>query len=272
MVIFPGAKINIGLRITQKRLDGYHVLQTIYYPVRLFDVLEFVVPDRHLYNDILTISGLVPESKGDNNLVIKVLKLLRERKNIPFLEIHLHKTIPQGAGLGGGSSDASFFMKSLNRYFNLGFDTSELKALSMELGSDCPFFIDNIPVYAEGRGEIMTPVNQLPQGYFLLLIKPDISVRTEDAYKECIPYQDGKFLSEYYNKDIREWKGLIINDFEKTIFEDYPYIANIKDSLYESGAIFSLMSGSGSAVYGIYNKKPEIPQSLRGKVIYSGVL
>ena len=108
MVIFPGAKINIGLRITQKRLDGYHVLQTIYYPVRLFDVLEFVVPDRHLYNDILTISGLVPESKGDNNLVIKVLKLLRERINIPFLEIHLHKTIPQGAGLGGGSSDASF--------------------------------------------------------------------------------------------------------------------------------------------------------------------
>jgi 4-diphosphocytidyl-2-C-methyl-D-erythritol kinase len=272
MVIFPGAKINIGLRITQRRADGYHNLQTIFYPIHLNDALEFVVPDEHLHDDILTVTGLVPGKEGQHNLVIRALNKLREYKKIPCLRIHLHKVIPSGAGLGGGSSDASFFLKSLNRYFDLGFDSGRLKELSLEIGSDCPFFIDNIPVYAEGRGEIMTPVDPLPTGYYLVLVKPAITVSTKDAFSKCTPYEDERSLPGFYGQGPARWNGLIINDFEKIVFENNPKIKAIKDVLYGSGALFSSMSGSGSTVYGIYDKKPVVPPAPGGKIIYSGIL
>jgi 4-diphosphocytidyl-2-C-methyl-D-erythritol kinase len=272
MVIFPKAKINIGLRVTERRPDGFHNLQTIFYPVSLCDALEFVVPSESSDADNLVVTGLSSICSPEDNLVIKAVKKLREKSGIPFLKLHLHKGIPAGAGLGGGSSDAAYILKHLNRYFNLDKNPEELKEISLSLGSDCPFFIDSIPAYAEGRGDILTPVSPLPDGFHLLLVKPEIVVDTKEAYKNCRPYKGAGDLREYYNRSIKEWRDLIINDFEKSIFSEYPEIEAIKESLYNMGAIYSSMSGSGSSVYGIFNKKPEIPEFLRNRVIYSGEL
>jgi 4-diphosphocytidyl-2-C-methyl-D-erythritol kinase len=270
MVIFPKAKINIGLRITGKRDDGYHDLQTIFYPVPLCDALEFVVPADQIGSDILATSGLPINCDINNNLIMKVLQKMRERYQIPFLSIHLHKNIPLGAGLGGGSSDAAFFLKGLNRYFGLGLTVEELKEISLSIGSDCPFFIDCIPSYAEGRGEKLTPVNPLSDGLFLLLVSPGISISTREAYSGCTPYKNHSNPSEHYEKDISEWKDLIVNDFETTIFKNHPEVGQIKDTLYNMGAVYSSMSGSGSTVYGIFRNKPVIPTVLRKMVIYAG--
>lgn len=272
MVIFPKAKINIGLRITEKRPDGFHNLQTIFYPVCLCDALEFVVPEEKLYKDSLAVTGLLSDCLPEDNLVIKAVKKLREKNNIPFLKMHLHKVIPEGAGLGGGSSDAASILRSINRYFNLSIRSEELKDISLSLGSDCPFFIDSIPTYAEGRGEIMTPVKPLPDGYHLLLVSPGIAVNTKEAYRDYHPYKGETNLQEYYIRGINEWKDLIINDFEESTFSKYPQIADLKEILYKMGALYSSLSGSGSTVYGIFDKIPKIPDSLKGYILYSGIL
>jgi 4-diphosphocytidyl-2-C-methyl-D-erythritol kinase len=272
MVIFPKAKINIGLRIIEKRPDGFHNLQTIFYPVSLCDAVEYVVPGELSDKDILTVTGLLSDSLQEDNLVIKAVNKLREKENIPFLKMHLHKAIPSGAGLGGGSSDAAGILKSFNRYFNLNIGSDELKELSLSLGSDCPYFIESVPAYAEGRGEILTPVKPIPDGYHLLLVNPGIEINTKEAYRDCRPYKRETNLPEYYYRSVSEWKDLIINDFEKSIFKRFPQIADIKENLYKMGAVYSSLSGSGSTVYGIFVKKPEIPGTLKRNVIYSGIL
>jgi 4-diphosphocytidyl-2-C-methyl-D-erythritol kinase len=272
MVIFPKAKINIGLRVTERRPDGFHNLQTIFYPVSLCDALEFVVPPESLGADNLVMTGLPSYCLPEDNLVIKAVRKLREKSKIPFLKLHLHKAIPAGAGLAGGSSDAANILKHLNRYFNLEISPDKLKEISLSLGSDCPFFIDSVPAYAEGRGEILTPVSPLQDGLHLLLVKPEIAVDTKEAYQNCSPHKATGDLRGYYNRNIGEWSDLIVNDFEKSIFSRYPEIAIIKESLYKIGAVYSSMSGSGSSVYGIFCKKPEIPELLRNRLIYSGDL
>jgi len=272
MVIFPKAKINIGLRITEERSDGFHNLQTIFYPVCLFDAIEFVIPTKPLENDILTVTGIMHEQDPSNNLVMKAITKIRALKQIPFLKIHLHKAIPLGAGLGGGSSDAGTIIRSLNRYFNLGINIDRLKEIALELGSDCPFFIDGIPSFAEGRGEILTPVKPISEGMYLLLVNPGINVSTKEAYSSCLPERPETDLKEIYNLNISEWKNLIKNDFEGPVFRKYPQIAELKTRMDEMGALYSSMSGSGSTVYGIFSGEPEIPQSLRSQVIYSGIL
>lgn len=272
MVILPKAKINIGLRITEKRFDGYHNLQTIYYPIPLSDALEFVVPAEPLNEDILTVTGIPVNINPEENLVMKALRKIRAFCHIPFLQIHLHKMIPSGAGLGGGSSDAASFLRILNRYFRFNLGDQELKKIALSIGSDCPFFIDNQPSYAEGRGELMTPVEKIPYPLYLLLVKPEINVRTVEAFADCQPYKSETNLSESFRHDITDWKDLIVNDFEKTIFKRYPQIGQMKEALYRSGANYSSMSGSGSAVYGLFRNKPEIPDSLRRYIIYSGSL
>jgi 4-diphosphocytidyl-2-C-methyl-D-erythritol kinase len=272
MVIFPKAKINIGLRIIEKRTDGFHNLQTIFYPVALCDALEFVLAEESLADDHLMTTGLPSFCAPEENLVIKAVKKLRDKTGIPFLKLHLHKAIPAGTGLGGGSSDAANILKSLNRYFNLDLSPEELKEISLSLGSDCPFFMDSIPVYAEGRGEIMTPLEPLPDGFHLLLLKPEINVSTKEAYHDCQPEKNETDLMEDYKRSINEWRDLMVNDFEKSIFPKYPEIAVLKESLYEMGALYSSMTGSGSSVYGIFTDKPEIPEYLWSCVIYSGVL
>jgi 4-diphosphocytidyl-2-C-methyl-D-erythritol kinase len=272
MVIFANAKINIGLRITEKRPDGYHNLQTIFYPVKLADILEFVIPEEKIESDILTMSGLPLVVDPEENLVMKALSQMRNYCPIPFLKIHLHKIIPSGAGLGGGSSDAASFLKILNRYFCFKLDENDLKKIALSLGSDCPFFIDSKPVFAEGRGEIMTPVSQLPEGLFLVLLKPEVNVSTREAFAGCTPYKSESTPAGFYKMDISSWKDNLVNDFEKSLFPLHPEISEMEKALYEMGALFSSMTGSGSAVFGIFGGRPDIPDQFRKYLIYSGIL
>jgi 4-diphosphocytidyl-2-C-methyl-D-erythritol kinase len=272
MVIFPRAKINIGLRITRKRDDGYHDLQTIFYPVQLCDALEFVLPAGNPRSDSFVSTGFGVGCDPGNNLVMKALQHIRRIKHIPFLSVHLHKNIPSGAGLGGGSSDAAFFLKALNRYFELDLTGEQLKETALSVGSDCPFFIDCLPAYAEGRGEKLTCVRQLPEGLNIVLLNPGININTREAYSRCSPYMDNSDLAALFESDISLWKDKIVNDFEATVFPDYPLIGKIKESLYDAGAIYSSMSGSGSTVYGIFGNTPVLDPGLKKMVIWAGSL
>jgi 4-diphosphocytidyl-2-C-methyl-D-erythritol kinase len=272
MIIFPKSKINLGLRITCRRADGFHDIETIFYPVGLTDALEFVVADNDSKHDILVVSGVDPGGSPDDNLVIRAAKKLREIKSFPFLRIHLHKVIPTGAGLGGGSSDAAFLLKGLNRYFNLQLGDSIIKSAALELGSDCPFFIDSVPSFATGRGEIMQPAEQVAEGLYLALFNPGVGINTKEAYQNCKPAVPSTSLIENIKYPLEEWKNLIFNDFEEFAFRKHPVIKEIKDELYKCGADFSLMSGSGSSVYGIFSKKPRIPDHLKKYLIWEGLL
>jgi 4-diphosphocytidyl-2-C-methyl-D-erythritol kinase len=251
MIVFPNAKINIGLRIIGKRSDGYHDIETIFYPVRLSDALEFVVPVQP---------------------IIKTILKLRGKSYFPFLKIHLHKVIPVGAGLGGGSSDAACLLKVINRHFGLNFDKPALKALALELGSDCPFFVDCIPSLASGRGEILTPVKPVLSGFYLVLLNPGVGINTAEAYQNCLPGVPSTSLIQLIERPVIEWKEFITNDFEDFAVKKHPIIGRIKEGMYRSNAIFSLMSGSGSSVYGIFQKKPELQPKLRDLVIWEGVM
>jgi 4-diphosphocytidyl-2-C-methyl-D-erythritol kinase len=272
MVIFPNAKINIGLRITGKRTDGYHNIESIFYPIMLCDALEFVVPDEVISKDILKVTGINIGGDTDKNLVIRTLLRLRESSSFPFLKIHLHKVIPVGAGLGGGSSDAACLLNVLNRHFSLNIEKSGLKSLALELGSDCPFFIDGIPSLGSGRGEILTPVRTVLSGYYLIILNPGVQINTGEAYKNCNPGIPSSGLKESIERPVIEWKKLILNDFEDFAFKKQPVIGEIKKELYGSGALFSLMSGSGSSVYGIFKEKPELAEKLTNFIIWEGIL
>ncbi len=272
MIVFPKSKINLGLRITGKRTDGYHNIETLFYPVGLSDALEFVISADSGNKDILTVTGINTGSKMEDNLVTKALLKLRSEFAFPPLKIHLHKAIPVGAGLGGGSSDAACLLKSLNHYFRLRIKTNHLKEIALELGSDCPFFIDYTPVYATGRGEISKPIKSVLSGYRLLLLNPGIPINTREMYANCIPALSLTSLYKISQYPVEEWKNLITNDFEKYAFINHPVIGEIKDELYKSGAVFSSMSGSGSSIYGIFNGKPEIPQKFKDFVIFEGPL
>ena len=272
MIVFPNCKINVGLRITGKRPDGYHNIETIFYPVWLSDALEFVIPDQSAGVDILTVTGIDTGSLPENNLVIKAIARLREKQKFPFLKIHLHKAIPVGAGLGGGSSDAACVLKVLTKYFRLNITDEEIKALALELGSDCPFFIDCAPSLATGRGEILTPVKEVLAGYYMVLLNPGVAINTAEAYRNCKANPSASSLKQLIELPVTEWKGLVLNDFEDFAFRKHPVIGHIKDDLYKSHAIFSLMSGSGSSVYGIFREKPELDQDLTKFIIWQGLI
>jgi 4-diphosphocytidyl-2-C-methyl-D-erythritol kinase len=272
MIYFPGAKINIGLRITDKRQDGYHDIETIFYPVGLCDALEFVAAESSTYKDNLRVTGIETGGDPGSNLVIKTILRLRVGRQIPYLNIHLHKAIPVGAGLGGGSSDAACMLKVLNSHFKLDLENNILKTMALELGSDCPFFIDCIPVLATGRGEIMTPVKPVLSGFYLVLVNPGVGVNTAEAYKNCLPAKPSCDLGNLAAHPVEEWREFVVNDFEDFAFKKHPVIRELKEELYRSGAIFSLMSGSGSSVYGIFNTKPRLSHRLKEFVIWEGVL
>jgi 4-diphosphocytidyl-2-C-methyl-D-erythritol kinase len=269
MIVFPNAKINLGLRITAKRSDGYHNIETVFYPVMLFDALEFTVAPEGADIDTLTVTGFDAGSSADN-LVLKAADILRRRFEFPFLRIHLHKGIPPGAGLGGGSADAACVLKGVSRYFNLPAEDELLRDMALELGSDCPFFIGNVPSYATGRGEILKPLTNFTGGYYLVLLNPGIHAATKDAYAECRPEEPETSLDELITLPVGEWRERIVNDFEFFVFRKYPVIGELKRALYDAGALFSLMSGSGSSVYGIFMEKPRLPAELKQYVIYEG--
>jgi len=252
MVCFPNCKINIGLYITSKRADGYHNLETVFYPVRqLTDVLE-VVPATE--TDI-TLHGKTVAGDKHDNLVWKAYELLkRDFPAIPPLSIHLLKNIPMGAGMGGGSADGAFMLRLLNDYAGLGLSNKALIGYALQLGSDCPFFIENSPQYATGRGEVMQPVSIDLSAYSIQLICPQVHVSTAAAFK-MISRKPAPFdLRELATLPINEWKDVVSNDFEAPVFAQHPQLADIKQQLYDAGAIYAAMSGSGSTVYGLFGK------------------
>lgn len=272
MVVFPTAKINLGLHVTAKRSDGYHNIETVFYPAGLSDALEFVIPQNQAGADILTTSGINIGVEPEKNLVLKAVRKLHEGFSFSYIKIHLHKAIPSGAGLGGGSSDAAFLIKSVNKAFSLGIPENELKEIALQLGSDCPFFIDNQPSAATGRGEILKPVNPVLNGFYLVLLHPGTGISTREAFENCRPVKSPMDLTVSIKHPLSEWKNLIYNDFEEYAISKQPLIGNLKEQLYRSGALFSLMSGSGSSVYGIFREKPVLEENVRKYLIYEGSL
>jgi 4-diphosphocytidyl-2-C-methyl-D-erythritol kinase len=222
--------------------------------------------------DTFTLSGIDTGGIPEDNLILKAISRLREEHDFPYLKIHLHKAIPVGAGLGGGSSDASTLLKSVNRTFSLNIIPDDLKSMALELGSDCPFFIDGTPSFATGRGELLVPVSNFLSEYYLLLLNPGIRINTKEAYKNCHPAPPSESLLKLINKPAEQWKDLIKNDFEDYAFKKHPKIAQLKKDLYKSGAIFSSMSGSGSSVYGIYRERPRVTGKLKEFLIWEGTM
>lgn len=265
MLVFPNVKINLGLNIIRKREDGYHDLETVFYPLGLADILEFTI---NKSKTEFAQTGLILDTGTANNLVVKAYDLLKEKYNLPELNIHLHKNIPSGAGLGGGSSDAAFMLKTLNEYFKLGIKNKKIFAYADELGSDCPFFLRNEPVFAEGTGNIFSKVNIDLNKFYIFLIKPNIHISTKEAFSGILPKTPKKCLKDIINLPIDQWKKCMINDFEKNIFIRYPEIKQIKDKLYDLGAIYAQMSGSGASVFGFFIDEPLVPKEFKKYFTY----
>ena len=256
MIFFPNAKINIGLSVVEKRPDGYHNIETVFYPVAVEDALEILPsPDNQTR---LHLSGMELHGKESDNLVIKAYNLLAQHFPLPPLHFYLHKVIPSGAGLGGGSSDAACTLKMLNDKLKLSLSIQQLHGFAAQLGADCPFFIENTPVFATGKGDIFQNIALDLSSYKMLVVKPPCSVETAEAYHHIVPKKASCVLSEAVKKPVSEWKNLIFNDFEDFAFKKHPEIQTIKTTLYEHGALYASMSGSGSAVYGIFDHIPTI--------------
>jgi len=267
MILFPNAKINLGLRVIERRSDGFHNIETLFIPVDLCDVLEFNSSERP--GNTIKVTGILPENDPEDNLVIGAWKLMHEKYNIPHLNIHLHKIIPIGAGLGGGSSDAAFMLKGINDYFNCGCSIAELKEMAARLGSDCPFFIENVPALGTGRGEELQTLDCSLNQYKVLLVNPGIHISSKEAYSGVTPGKQTQSLKDLVKKPITDWKNCIYNDFENSIFPKYPKIQEIKSSMYSSGAVYSSMTGSGSTLFGLYSKleKDDIDTLFPGVII-----
>ena len=258
MICFPNAKINLGLNIVSQRNDGFHNLETIFYPINLKDGLEIINSEsQEQYQFFQT--GIKIDGDPSTNIVIKALELVKNHSkiNIPNIDIHLLKKIPTGAGLGGGSSDAAFMLKLLNEAYNLGIPNNELIELALQIGADCPFFLYNKPAFASGIGNQLEPIDLDLSGMYLLIVKPDVFISTKEAYSMVSPKSPTLSLKEIVTRPLYEWKELMKNDFEDPIFKKYPQICKIKQQLYDLGATYASMSGSGSSLYGIFNVKPD---------------
>ncbi|MCL2131355.1 MAG: 4-(cytidine 5'-diphospho)-2-C-methyl-D-erythritol kinase [Lentimicrobiaceae bacterium] len=254
MLTFPFCKINLGLHIINKRPDGFHNIETVFYPVEtITDVLEIIPSEQFDFQCF----GVQIDGEKEDNLVVKAYNLMKQHYHLPPVSISLLKKIPAGAGLGGGSSDAAAALVLLNKLFNLHLDTETLKTHAATLGSDCPFFIEGTPAFACGRGENLIPCN-CPEleGKHIVVVKPDIHISTADAYCNCKPSSSEMNLREIIQKPISSWKTLLKNDFEKTLFPAYPRLAEIKENLYQQGAMYASLSGSGSALFGIFEQNP----------------
>ncbi len=268
MVAFPHCKINLGLHVISKREDGYHSIETCFYPVPWTDILE-VIPSKEF---TFTSSGSVIPGKDEDNLCVKAYQLLQKQFNLEPVKIHLHKVLPTGAGLGGGSSDGAFTLRLLNSVFDLKLSTIQLKEHAALLGSDCAFFVEDKPMLGSGRGEELTELQLSLKGYYLVLVKPDIHVSTAEAYAGVKPHQPDQTISEILTYPITEWKNFLANDFEKSVFKKYPSIEVIRKELYSHGAIYASMSGSGSSVYGIFQSKTDLSSHFSGAQYWADYL
>jgi 4-diphosphocytidyl-2-C-methyl-D-erythritol kinase len=259
MLSFPNAKINLGLHVTRKRDDGFHDIETVFYPVQLHDALEILPSGKEKSSLSLHGKALPP---GGENLCMKALHLLQQDFSMPPVEMHLLKHIPSGAGLGGGSSDAAYTLRMLNELFSLNISNNELENYAARLGSDCPFFINNAAVFASGRGEVFSPVSLDLSGKYIVIVTPGIHISTPEAFALITPLPGRPSPRETTQKPIHEWKGQLVNDFEKPVFEKYPSIKSLRDMLYEEGALYAAMSGSGSAVFAVFDSKPTLDLGL----------
>lgn len=266
MICFPNAKINLGLNVVAKRPDGYHNIETVFYPIPLTDALEVVRSDKMSFHQ----SGIAVDAPMEKNLVIKALNLFKAQHDTPALEIHLMKAIPFGAGLGGGSSDAAFMLKLLNDFCGLDIPCGELEEMAASLGADCPFFIRNTPVFASGTGNIFEPVPLSLKGYHLCLVKPDVAVSTAEAYSLVTPSAPAVSLKEIIRRPVSSWKNCMVNDFEESVFSRHPVIREIKERLYRYGAVYASMSGSGSSVFGLFAEPAQLKGAFPDCFVWEG--
>ena len=268
VLTFPSCKINLGLRITEKRPDGYHNLQSCFYPVGWSDVLEAVPATDFSFSS----SGLPIPGDADKNLCVRAYELLKADHNLPPVQIHLHKIVPIGAGLGGGSADAGFMLTLLNEQFTLGLSVSILEDYARKLGSDCAFFIQNRPLYCTEKGDVFSEIVADLNGYYILLVYPNLAISTAEAYAGVRPRQPEIALYDQLKQPIDTWRTTVHNDFEESLFPKYPILNQIKQDLYEAGAVFASMSGSGSTVYGIFNAPIVVPNQFSAYCVWKGRL
>lgn len=259
MIVFPNCKLNLGLHILQKRSDGFHDLETIFYPLPLQDALEVIQSNEKDHPLTFTSSGLTVAGKIEDNICYKAYHLLKSRfPQLPAVNMHLHKAIPMGAGLGGGSADGAFALLLLNKKFNLGLSEAELIDYALQLGSDAPFFIVNNPCYATGRGEKLKPISLDLSAYKFLIVNPEIHVNTGWAFRQITPQGGRPSLMERILLPVEQWKDHLTNDFEAPVSVAHPQIAGIKEQLYGHGAVYAAMSGSGSTVFGLFDKEADL--------------
>ncbi len=277
MIIFPIAKINLGLNVVEKRPDGYHNLQTVFYPIPLKDALEIQMMDDAFpsnYDCDLKVTNIAIDGDEQRNLVVKAYQLLK--KDFPYLpriHTHLWKGIPTQAGMGGGSSDGAYMLVLLNKLFQLQLSDEQLIQYAAKLGADCAFFILSRPCYAEGIGEKMRPINLSLKGYYISVVRPEIPVPTKEAFSRIHPHYPAQNCYESVMQPIETWRKKLVNDFEESVFALYPEIETIKQQLYDMGAIYAAMSGSGSALFGLFREKPDsLGQTFPNMFTFSSLL
>jgi len=263
MITFPCAKINLGLNIVEKRTDGYHNLETVFYPIPLYDALEI----KHMGEEFpslvdcdLKVTGNIVDCNEADNLVIKAYNLLAKDYKLPRVHAHLFKYIPSQAGLGGGSSDAAYMIRLLDERFRLNIGKAEMERYAAKLGADCAFFISSEPVFATGIGNVFSPIKgirEILKGYYITIIKPNVAVSTKEAYANIIPHKPKMCCRDIIKRPIETWRDLLVNDFEESVFKLHPEVENIKNKLYEQGAIYAAMSGSGSSLFAIFKTEPQ---------------
>lgn len=256
MISFPNAKINLGLHIVSKRADGYHNIESCFYPIQWHDSLEVIEEKTFSFHSY----GLDIPGEVSGNLCVKAYEILKAHHDIPPVAIHLLKQIPMGAGLGGGSADGAFTLKLLDAFFKLGLNDQQLEAYALQLGSDCPFFIQNRPAIATGRGEALQPIDLSLSGYHLAIHNPGIHISTKEAYAGIQPKPSPMPINQLLQQPIADWKETLHNDFEDAIFKNYPTIAQLKADMYEAGARYASMTGSGSTVFGLFDQPVVHPQ------------
>jgi 4-diphosphocytidyl-2-C-methyl-D-erythritol kinase len=259
MVSFPNAKLNLGLNIVEKRADGFHNLETVFLPIEIQDILEVIVDEKHQSDFEFTSSGIKIEGDISSNLCVRAFNILKKEHQIPPIKMNLHKAIPMGAGLGGGSADGAFTLKLLNDKFALNLSDKLLTDYALQLGSDCPFFILNKTCFATSRGEILNEIQLDLSAYHILVINPGIHIATAWAFSQIHPYQPLKSIQQIIQQPIATWKDELINDFELSVQQKHPIIKNIKDTLYQFGAVYASLTGTGSTVFGIFSKEIATP-------------
>lgn len=268
MISFPPCKINLGLQVLARRSDGYHEIETCFYPIPWTDILE-IIPSDELR---LTSSGIAIPGNASDNLCLKAYQLLKGDFNLSPVKIHLHKILPTGAGLGGGSSDAAHTLRLLNQIFDLKLSVEELRSYAARLGSDCPFFIEDKPMLGTGRGEILNGISVNLSGKFIVLVNPQLHISTQEAYAGVTPGLYSKHIKDIVTSDMDNWKKELRNDFETSVFTKHTVISEIKEKFYKQGACYSAMSGSGSTVFGIFKQPVDLRSQFPEMMYWGNVL